>query len=263
MEILLKIGDHDVLISSASVGLTGWIKTYFHAFEPGNTSTNKPADLSIHVKAGYGAPFANYHVEITADSNRVFYRRADYLIEVDRTYHAANIAVYDDFALKHALINLFSAFIAHHRWGLLIHASCIADQGKAYLFAGRSGAGKSTVARLSFPKPVLADEAAIVKIDENEIMVYNSPFRSDSAAPYWNHACRLSSIQLLIQSADVKTSIVKKSDAMLRILDKVFFWHHDASETAKVLKMCKQLADKVPVYDMYFKKNDTFWELII
>lgn len=259
--VLVQIGEHIISISSTSEKLMNWIKTHFQIVEGNHVAKIKSPNLSIHLEGKYGVPFLDYDVEICSNSDTITYRRADYLIDVNSTYNEATISVYDELALKHALHNLYSAFIIHNRWGT-IHSSCVDHQGKAYLFSGQSGAGKSTVAKLSAPRPLLSDEATIVKIDENEIRVFDSPFRSELTASYDHQSCHLSSIYFLIQSLDVKALSVKKSDAMLGIMDKIFYWHHDSLETTKLLDMCKQLVDKVPVYNMYFQKNDSFWELI-
>ncbi|MGF9965384.1 hypothetical protein [Bacillus rhizoplanae] len=260
--IFVQIGEHIASIYSTSEKLINWVKTYFQIVERNHVVKMNTPNLSIHIENNYGVPFVDYNVEIRSDSDKITYRRADYLIDVNSTYNEATISVYDELALKHALHNLYSAFIVHNRWGLLIHSSCVDHQGKAYLFSGPSGAGKSTVAKLSAPRPLLSDEATIVKIDENEIKVFDSPFRSELTTSYVHQSCHLSAIYLLIQSLDVKALPVKKSDAMLGIMDKIFYWHHDSLETAKLLDMCKQLVEKIPVYEMYFQKNDSFWELI-
>jgi hypothetical protein len=260
LENIFNIGEHIVSIRSRSHPLMSWVKTYYRILD--SNFPHKSPDLSIHIEEGYGVPFVDYQVQISPDSNKITYRRADYLIEVDQHYTTARILVYNDFALKHAMTNLYSAFIVHHGWGLLIHSSCVDHQRKAFLFAGQSGAGKSTVAKLSSPRSILSDEATLIKILENDIWVFDSPFRSELTMPYDYHSCQLAGIHLLIQSTENKTNTVSKSEALVKIMDKVFFWHHDHRETAKVLSMCRQLVDHIPVYNLYFQKNDTFWEMI-
>lgn len=261
-KILVEIGEHTVSIASKSNKVIDWVQTYFRVIEGDATLNAALPDLNLHIQDNYGVPFVDYHVDITSDLSNIVYRRADYLIEVNGIYNEAVVSVYDELALKHALNNLYSAFLVYNNWGLLIHSSCVDHQGKAYLFSGQSGAGKSTVARLSSPRPLLSDEATIVKINKDEIRVFDSPFRSELTTPYVRKSCRLSAIYLLIQSLDIKALPVKKSDALLGMIDKIFYWHHDSSETTKILNMCKQLVEQVPVYNLHFQKNDSFWELI-
>ncbi|MCM3724893.1 hypothetical protein M3226_04170 [Neobacillus cucumis] len=256
--IQTKIGDHLIRIVSKSGSIYKMLQN-FYVFED---DENQTVDLIIKIKDGYGVPFQDYEVEITKKNNRVIYSRADYLIDVDSEYKSATISVYDDFALKHALTNLYSSFIVHHNWGLLIHSSCVLEHGKAHLFAGHSGAGKSTAAKLSYPRHLLSDEASLVKITSNEVSVFNSPFRSELDAGPFKGNVELASIQILFQALQNKRVRLEKSDGLLHLMDKVFFWPQSQDEVKTIMKLMTQLVKQVPAYELHFQKNNTFWELI-
>lgn len=219
-------------------------------------------DLTVHLEDGYGMPFAGYGVTAETEENRISFRRADYRIIADPDFGTAKVQVFDGFALKHALLHLYSAFMTHREWGLLMHSSCVADEGRAYLFAGQSGAGKSTVARLSAPRDVLSDEASIVKISAGGITVFNSPFRSDSEFPYLPGSYPLAGIHFLHQAAEDRRARVDDSKGAFQAMSKVFYWSYEPKETLKVLKLSRRLAGRVPFYDLYFRKQNTFWDVI-
>ncbi|WNB92475.1 hypothetical protein [Bacillus sp. NEB1478] len=224
---------------------------------------NEIPDIKLTIKDSYGIPFVNYNVSTTRESNHIVYKRADYLINVDNTFENAEISAYNELALKHALMNLFSAFIVHHNWGLLIHSSCVVDNEGAHLFSGHSGAGKSTVAMLSNPRDLLSDEATIVKITENKITIFDSPFRSDST-PLGEKikSYPLKSIQFLNQAMLNQRILINQSDAFIQIIDKVFYWPNGSKDMKSIFSMLKQLVTLVPIYDLHFKKDNTFWEMI-
>lgn len=258
-ELKTKIGDHFINIICESI----YLKNMFEKnFQTHMCADNQQPDLVITIKEGYGVSFQDYDVEITKKNNQILYRRADYLIEVDTDFRSAFISVYNDFALKHALTNLYSAFIVYHNWGLLIHSSCAIEKGKAHIFAGQSGAGKSTAARLSYPRPLLSDEATLVKITSNKATVYNSPFRSEIQADHFEGNVELASVQLLYQALQNQRTRSTKSDAILHLMDKVFFWPHSDEETKTIMRLMTNLVKNVPVYELHFQKNNTFWELI-
>jgi hypothetical protein len=219
-------------------------------------------DLLIHIRDGYGIPFVNYEVAITKQSNKIFFRRADYLIETDTTYETARISVCNELALKHALINIYSSYIVHKNWGLLLHASCVIENGKAHIFAGQSGAGKSTAAKLSSPRQLLSDEATLVKISPDQMTVFNSPFRSELAVTGTDKCSPLASIHILHQAEQNKRVSLRKSNGILHLIDKVFYWAHNPEETGTILGSMQLLANAVPIYELHFQKNNTFWELI-
>jgi hypothetical protein len=254
-----KIGDHFIQIICESNKLMNMFEKNYQSHI---CAYNEEPDLVIKIEEGYGVSFQDYDVEITKKHNQILYRRADYLIEVNTDFRTATISVYNDFALKHALTNLYSSFIVYHNWGLLIHSSCAIEKGKAHIFAGHSGAGKSTAAKLSYPRPLLSDEATLVKISTNKVTVYNSPFRSELQADSFEGNVELASVQILYQALQNKRNRSTKSDALLHLMNKVFFWPQSEEETKTIMRLMTKLVKNVPVYELHFQKNNTFWELI-
>lgn len=66
------------------------------------------------------------------------------------------------------------------RNGVSIHASCVCAGGKAYLFLGKSGTGKSTHARQwmqAFPDcSLLNDDNPVVRMEEGRAVAYGTPW---------------------------------------------------------------------------------------
>ncbi|TCN22207.1 hypothetical protein [Mesobacillus foraminis] len=256
-ELQLQIGDHSARVSCTSLNLMNFFKRQFTVKE-----NAAQVDLNITIHEGYGNPFTNYEVRVLKGIKTVNFQRADYLIEASLDYKSAIVYVHDELALKHALMNLYSSYIVYHNWGLLIHSSCAVETGKAHIFSGHSGAGKSTAASLSEPRELLSDEASIVKITSDNVTIFDSPFRSELNSEGNGQAAPLASIQLLHQSIQNKREQLKKTDALINLVDKVFYWAHSPEESKKVMGLLKTLVSNVPVYELYFKKDNTFWELI-
>ncbi|MDP4083189.1 MAG: hypothetical protein Q8934_01085 [Bacillota bacterium] len=257
--IKTKIGDQFIQIIYEPTVL---FNSFLRNFQPNVGSENDQADLIIKIKEGYGVPFVDYKVDIIEDHNQILYRRADYLIEVNSTFKYATISVHDELALKHAMMNLYSSFIVHHNWGLLIHSSCVIEKGKVHIFAGQSGAGKSTAAKLSYPRTLLSDEATLVKITQNQITVFNSPFRSEIETDDFKGSLDAASVQILYQALQNNRVKLTRSDALLQLMDKVFFWPRSPEEIKTIMRLLTMLVKNVPVFELYFQKNNTFWELI-
>lgn len=254
----LQIADHKFKIIQVSSEFLPFLSERFSF----TNDQGKGLDLSLRINHGYGDPFEDYDVKIIKKEDHIVYLRKDYFIEVDSSFRNATISAYDELALKHALMNLYSSFILHHNWGLLLHSSCVIADDKAHIFAGHSGAGKSTAARLSAPRELLSDEATLIKITDHSIVIYDSPFRSElETVGHIDHA-PLSSIQLLFQADLNVRNRIKQSDAFMQLMDKVFYWPYKDDEVVKVLNLLKGIVRNVPVYDLHFQKNNTFWELI-
>lgn len=258
----ILIAEHVVRVRTASDMVRDWMLSNFYVKDETDIEGRLP-DLTIRTDTGYGTPFESFDVSITEDEDMITFRRNDYVVKIDKWFHTAYVAVYDTFALKHAMMNLYSSFIVHHGWGLLIHSSCVVEGGKAYLFSGYSGAGKSTVAKLSMPRPLLSDEATIVKLNESgKALAYASPFRSELEMRADQKAYSLKGIYFLRQSQHVAAAPLSKGEGFLQLADKVFYWSYNPQETTKIFRLCRQLSERVPMFDLYFQKNDSFWEMI-
>jgi hypothetical protein len=256
------IGDHSIRFTTWSEQVVNWITGSFYLVQSGEDAGERETDLLVHIDEQGGEPFHSYDVRVQSDDNYICYKRSDYTIRVNRSHTKASIYMYDEFAFKHALLNLYSSFVTYHGWGLLLHASCLEEAGQAYAFAGRSGAGKSTVVKLSQPRLVLSDEVAIVRVHKQDVTVFNSPFRSETKSTE-RTTRRLGGILILQPSNQIQRLPLRKPDGIFHMLNHLFYWSKDTRELNKVLVMCKMLAERVPISQLNFQENDTFWEVIV
>ena len=89
--------------------------------------------------------------------------------------------------------------------GVEIHGCGLLDRaGRAYLFVGQSGAGKSTMARLWVNQAdvsLLSDERVVLRTDRDPIAVYGTPWQGDAqlASP---QSGKLAAVFFLNRGAD-------------------------------------------------------------
>lgn len=95
------------------------------------------------------------------------------------------------FAVNNALM-LSYAFASAGKGTLLVHASVIKNEGRGYLFLGKSGTGKSTHSSLWLKhiagSELLNDDNPVIRVYNEEVVVYGSPwsgktpcYKNDSA----------------------------------------------------------------------------------
>lgn len=260
---LLK-AESDDICGAAAADVANAANAAFAASAASAAAGGPAADLTIYAAVGYGRLFDGYEIEVMQTEAEVSFARADYRICVDHGFTEARLFVFDEFAFHHAMLHLFSNFIVQREWGLLIHSSCIVERERAYLFAGPSGAGKSTVARLSAPRTLFSDEASLVKIGKDGILIYDSPFRSDSVwdASRRSRHCLPAGIHFLRQSEEIRREDVPVSTGFIELMEKVFYWSYTPGETSKAIRLCRQLVQSVPLYRLYFQENSRFWEAL-
>ncbi|WP_411332960.1 hypothetical protein ACK1LH_10600 [Metabacillus indicus] len=251
------IGEHFFSFQFHDDSLASFFHEQFRTCAGGKTP-----DVTVVFCKGYGMSFLNYDVQVMKNENQIVFSRADYKITADPSYSHAEIHVYDELALKHALMNLYSSYIVHKNWGILLHSSCVVENSQAHIFTGHSGAGKSTAAMLSHPRPLFSDEATVLKIDAEGVTAFDSPFRSELHGSALVRFAELKSINLLHQSLVIERNQISKSAALMALFDKVFYWASDKSETKRILPILKNLVDHTEIFNLYFQKNNQFWEMI-
>lgn len=89
---------------------------------------------------------------------------------------------------------------------LLMHASTVVNEGKAYLFLGRSGTGKSTHSRLWLQyiagTKLLNDDHPIIRIDlQGDAIAYGSPW-SGKTVCYHNESAPIEAIVRIAQAPE-------------------------------------------------------------
>lgn len=73
------------------------------------------------------------------------------------------------------LLGFGLSFLLLQRGELVVHCSAVSKDGKAYLVAGESGSGKSTITKVLLENgfTLMGDDTALVKVNENQVpMVY-------------------------------------------------------------------------------------------
>ncbi len=83
------------------------------------------------------------------------------------------------FVINNALMMMYT-FITSDKLTSLFHASVVSYEGKAYMFLGKSGTGKSTHSRLWLKyiegTELVNDDNPVVRIIDDEARVYGSPW---------------------------------------------------------------------------------------
>lgn len=91
-------------------------------------------------------------------------------------------AVPEDFvAILENTLRVTAAYRLFDQGGFLLHSAGVVSKGRAYLFAGRSGAGKTTFARRSLAegREVLSDDLNAVVLERGELRVRQVPFAGE------------------------------------------------------------------------------------
>ncbi|MFH1504489.1 MAG: hypothetical protein ABIH08_03770 [Candidatus Omnitrophota bacterium] len=156
--------------------------------------------------------------------------------------------------LQVLLINYF----AQRREGIFTHAIGIKDlNGQGLVFAGESGAGKSTTARIWHKHTkamVLNDDRIIVRKDRKGFSIHGSPWHGDFN-DYLTSRIDSAPLKKLFFIRHAKKNIVEKiskKEAFNKLYPALFptFWDKQCLEN--IVSFCQDLISAVPCYSMGF-----------
>lgn len=147
--------------------------------------------------------------------------------------------------------------------GFLVHAASASRGGRAYLFAGVSGAGKTTISRLApLDAALLSDEISYVKREGEGYVAFGTPFAGELARPGENVRAPLDAIYLLAQGPRNLVEPVAPAQAARELLASVLFFAEDAQLVHMVFGAVLDLVERVPVRRLTFVPDARVWNLI-
>ena len=131
-----------------------------------------------------------------------------------------------------------------------IHASAVYRQGKAYLFMGKSGTGKSTHAALwlrHLPDTrLLNDDNPVIRLKDGDAIAYGSPW-SGKTPCYKNLAFPVGGMVRLYQASVNRFTVQKNVDAFITLYPGCSVISNNALLSDGLFDTLAQLAEKVPV----------------
>jgi hypothetical protein len=138
--------------------------------------------------------------------------------------------------------------------GVEVHACGVIDQGgAAYVFAGPSEAGKSTMARLWHGEraTVLSDDRVILRVRDGQVRVYGTPWHGEQ-----DFACAASAplerLFFLEQGRANGVRPIKGVEAAARLVACSFAPFHDAAGLDFTLDLLERIVDYVPCFVLTF-----------
>jgi hypothetical protein len=169
--------------------------------------------------------------------------------------------VRNEFALDSMLRVLLSWKLAS-REGFLLHAATVIRNGRAYVFTGRSGAGKSTVASLSPPGSVLTDEISLLRRESGVWRAYGTPFWGEFRAAGLNTSAPVKGIFRLVQAAENRVAPLRPVELLRALLPNVLFFSAEPEANRRLLEILGRASEEISGGELSFRRDRTFWEVL-
>jgi hypothetical protein len=160
-------------------------------------------------------------------------------------------------------LRIIHSLILARTGGLLMHAASAIRNGKAFVFMGVSGAGKTTISRLApVDATVLTDEISYLTRNSHGYIAHGTPFAGEMAKLGENVRAPLAALYLLQKGQQNTIEPVRGGAAARALMENVLFFAHDEELVGMVFESACELVCRVPIYRLTFLPDQRVWELI-
>ncbi len=152
---------------------------------------------------------------------------------------------------------------------MLVHACGILRNGKAIIFTGASGAGKSTVGSLCREQDgeVINDEILLVSRPDKDVIVQSAPILGDFT-PKRKITAPLSYIVFIKQSDKTVARRIARTDAYLRLMRQIITPAYIGQSNKRAIltliaDFSNELTAAIPSYELEFTLDkESFWRTV-
>jgi hypothetical protein len=166
------------------------------------------------------------------------------------------------------LLRIYSAYRVLQTGGVVLHSAGLVIDGKAYIFVGRSGAGKTTLARKAsdFGAKVLSDDINLLLPVENTYMAHSVPFTGEfGRSPDHTSAHTefpVAGIIFLEQGRALEVNPIRASEALSKMLVGSPFVNSDEEESTRLFDVLSSLVRCIPTISLTCRKFDPVDDII-
>lgn len=215
---------------------------------------------------------AEENVSVRLRANRWVMERGDFRAEWDPECRRGWVRqTANPYAIDSVLRILHSLMLVR-TGGFLVHAASAVRNGRAFLFAGESGAGKTTLSRLApAGVTILTDEISYVKPAAQNFSGTHSQAYEAIGTPFAGELARigrktrapLAGLFILSQGAENRIEPLSESEAAWELFRHVLFFARDDELVQSVFQNILDFVARVAVRRLVFTPSASVWGLIV
>ena len=224
----------------------------------------KPPDyeFAIDLAAGPDA-VAGADLRVFRNGRRWHIGRGDFSAQWDPVTRRGRIRQSANPYSIDAVLRIVHTLVLAREGGFLMHAASAIRDGKAVVFAGISGAGKTTLSRLApSDATLLTDEISYVRRGADGYDAYGTPFAGELAKAGENLSAPLGAVYLLAQGRQNRIETLGEAEAVRGLMRNILFFAEDAELVRAVFRSAIELVERVPVRRLTFVPDASVWESI-
>jgi hypothetical protein len=268
LHLTIEIGGMPIRVSTADADFLAMLQNRYAGFVGSSEHAEVEFDVDL-VNPSFVDPDAD--VRVTQRSGKWSLERGDFRAEWEPARRSGTIRQSANPYSIDAVLRIVHTLVLAQEGGFLMHAASAIRNGKAFLFAGVSGAGKTTISRLApSDATLLTDEISYVRKDVRKdareqahgYVAHGTPFTGELAKLGENVSAPISTLYLLAKGPENRIDPVTPGEAVRELLANVLFFAEDQELVQRVFHAACEFVSRVPVSRLTFVPDARVWEMI-
>jgi hypothetical protein len=254
----VEIGGIPIALSTCDERFLDLLRRRYDGF----LSSSRP-EFELEFDLTDTGPLSDDDVRVRREGDAWIIERGDFRARWDpRTGRGSVRQNANPYSLDSVLRILHSLVLAE-RGGFLLHAASAICEGRAYLFSGVSGAGKTTMTRLA-PADItlLTDEISYLRPSADGYAAFGTPFAGELARAGENCTAPVSALFFLEQGPRNRVDELTSAEAVRRLMRNILFFAEDQGLVEKLLATACDFVARVPIRRLTFYPDDRVWDLV-
>jgi hypothetical protein len=259
-EITIEIGGVPVCVHATDTSFLEMLEKRYAGF----VTWEGPAEFDFDIElAEPVAVDADADLRVTWDSGRWHVERGDFAAVFDPHSRSGRIRQSPNPYSIDAVFRILHTLLLAQEGGFLLHAASAIRNGKAFVFAGVSGAGKTTIASLApLDATLLTDEISYIRKVGDQYVAFGTPFTGELGKLGENVSAPIAALYLLEKGPRNHIAPVTAPEANRAFLSNVLFFAEDQELVRSVFRSACEFVDQVPVYRLTFLPDSRVWEML-
>jgi hypothetical protein len=256
---VIEIGEMPVRVNTTDSRFLSLL----HDRYAGYVSSTADAEIEFDVELDRLAGDQDADVRVTQQGGHWTLERGDFRAEWEPAARRGWIRQTANPYSIDAVLRIVHTLVLAKKGGFLLHSASAIRNGKAFLFAGVSEAGKTTISRLA-PRDVtlLTDEISYVRRRGEGYTAFGTPFTGELARLGENVSAPVEALYLLAKGNENRIDPIPPGEATRGLLANILFFAEDEELVQTIFHSAFEFVSRVPVSRLTFVPDARVWELI-
>jgi hypothetical protein len=258
--VVVEIGGLPIRLHCGDADFVRQIRNRYEGFVSSSNDAGFDFDIEL---APPGTESGEEDLSVSWDDGRWLMERGDFRAQWNPSTSRGLIQQTSNPYSLDSVLRIVHTLLLARKGGFLVHASSGIRNGRAFLFSGVSGAGKTTMARLAPPDTtLLTDEISYVTRQQGRYIAVGTPFFGELARVGENVKAPIEAVYLLAKGSENKIEPIEGAGAVRGLMGNVLFFARDPEFVKLVFDAACDFVAHVPVKRLTFKPDTSVWELI-